>query len=752
MKDGDNTYESLTRAGDILCDALEIDSAAQRDQYIRTTCAGNAELLALVYEMLKSHASSGLFFEKGCRTQVSAAECADLLVNDPQFRNATRAILPPERESGQNVGPYRLLRKIGSGGGGIVYLAEQERPIHRQVALKVLRLGTDSRSVIDRFEAERQVLAMMDHPNIANVLGAGATDDDLPFFVMEFVDGVKITDYCDRNRLNIAERLALFIQVCHAIQHAHQKGIIHRDIKPSNILIAIHDGIPCPKVIDFGVAKSIAGPLPLDRTIQTMCEQFIGTPAYMSPEQAGLEGVDVDVRSDIYSLGVLLYELLVGKQPFSRKELENSSLDKMLRILREHEPLRPSLRLKGLDPAELSQIAHCRKIEGRRLYALLDGDPDWIVMKAIEKDREQRYQAVVALTEDIQHYLNNEPVLARSPSRLYRMRKLVRRNRGAFISVTAIVVALAAGFGTSSWLYLKEKEILREQAILLAEAEVREKITQAAVLIRKNRHEEADQLVGSCPVPTVKPSLEATEVFRGLGLWNAAQGRWPEAAERFLKLVQANKVDTNDLSDAATMDLLWVAPTLVAAGNVEDYRRIIREDLARMTGTQDPVAAEQLIKISVIIPGDEALMQSLRPLADVVSSSISKPSDTSGKEDFMEAWYSFALSCLEYRQGNHGKAIEWGERCLSCTHTSRSRNAMTHLVLAMAHYQLNDFEVAQTAFETGSRAVNERLPNGLGPMPESGNQESGMWHDWLNAYLLMHEADQLLHESSGAIQ
>src|SRR5439155_15664252 len=283
------------------------------------------------------------------------------------------------------IGRYKLLQQIGEGGCGVVYMAEQAEPVRRRVALKVIKLGMDTKTVIARFEAERQALALMDHPNIAKVFDAGATETGRPYFVMELVRGIKITDYCDQNNLSTRERLALFTQVCHAIQHAHQKGIIHRDIKPSNMLVTLHDGVPVPKVIDFGIAKATEGRL-TDNTLFTAFEQFLGTPAYMSPEQAEMSGLDIDTRSDIYSLGVLLYELLTGKTPFDANDLLALGLDAMRRTIREKEPVRPSKRLSTMLEGEQTTTAKHRGTEGPKLIHLLRGDLDWIAMKALEKD------------------------------------------------------------------------------------------------------------------------------------------------------------------------------------------------------------------------------------------------------------------------------------------------------------------------------------------------------------------------------
>jgi WD40 repeat protein/serine/threonine protein kinase/tetratricopeptide (TPR) repeat protein len=344
-------------------------------------------------------------------------------------------------QPGDRIGRYRLLQEIGHGGCGVVYMAEQEEPVRRKVALKVIKLGMDTRQVVARFEAERQALALMDHPNIAKVLDAGATDAGRPYFVMELVGGIKITEYCDQHHLTTRQRLDLFIQVCRAIQHAHQKGIIHRDLKPSNVLVTTHDGTPVPKVIDFGIAKATQGRL-TNHTLFTAFEQFIGTPAYMSPEQAQLGGLDVDTRSDIYSLGVLLYELLTGKIPFDTEKMLAGGLDEIRRTIREQEPSPPSTCLGAMAKGELIAIAEHRQSDAPKLIHLLRGDLDWIVMKCLDKDRDRRYETANALAMDIERHLKNEPVLARPPSRIYSLRKLYRRNR---LVVTAGALILFVG-------------------------------------------------------------------------------------------------------------------------------------------------------------------------------------------------------------------------------------------------------------------------------------------------------------------
>ena len=378
------------------------------------------------------------------------------------------------------IGHFRLLEKIGEGGFGVVYVAEQKTPVRRRVALKVIKLGMDTRSIVARFEAERQALAMMDHPNIAKVFDAGATETGRPYFVMELVRGIKITEYCDQNKLPTRARLDLFIKVCQAIQHAHQKGVIHRDIKPSNILVTLHDGVPVPKVIDFGIAKATQGDL-TDKTVYTQYQQFIGTPAYMSPEQAEMSGLDVDTRSDIYSLGVLLYELLTGRTPFDATELMSMGIDAIRKAIREKEPIKPSTRVAALQGEELNSTAARRSSEAPRLIHLLRGDLDWIVMKCLEKDRTRRYETANGLAVDLQRHLSNEPVLARPPSTAYRLQKAFGRNKVVFTSAIAILAALILGIAGTT--------------IGLVRAERQKRAAEASKILAERRFSSAQQFV-----------------------------------------------------------------------------------------------------------------------------------------------------------------------------------------------------------------------------------------------------------------
>ena len=363
----------------------------------------------------------------------------DALTQTSSASGEDGAALPLDR-----IGPYTLLQRLGEGGMGVVYLAEQQTPIERRVALKIIKLGMDTREIVARFEAERQALAVMDHPGIAHVIDAGATDTGRPFFVMEFVEGQPITLFCDRANLTVAERVQLFIDVCRAVQHAHQKGIVHRDLKPSNILVTLQDGRPAAKIIDFGIAKAIEKPL-TDRTFATGLGQFVGTPAYMSPEQLGLTGQDVDTRADIYSLGVLLYELLAGVRPYDSREFETGYT--LIDAIRNNEPARPSARLTQVAASTQQQIAESRRTDKAALRRILEHDLDWIALKAIEKDRSRRYDTANTLAGDLQRYLSNEPITARPPSRSYRIRKFVARHRVGVAAAAAILALIVTSAG-----------------------------------------------------------------------------------------------------------------------------------------------------------------------------------------------------------------------------------------------------------------------------------------------------------------
>jgi eukaryotic-like serine/threonine-protein kinase len=740
MHAGDSKEQALFTA------ALEISNPGERERFLEHSCADDAKLHQELTKLLAAHAKSERVFSRGVSRLVSEA-CNGL-------KKAALADVETEmvEKIGSQIGKYRIVGLLGEGGCGLVYLAEQEEPVRRQVALKVIKSGMDTRSVIARFDAERQALARMDHSNIAKVLDAGVTDRGRSFFVMELVQGVKITTFCDEHNLDARQRLQLFIQVCQAIQHAHQKGIIHRDIKPSNILVRLQDGIPMPKVIDFGIAKATEGTLS-DFTAFTTYGQFIGTPAYMSPEQAQLGGLDVDTRSDIYSLGVLLYELLTGRTPFDQKELVNSGFDEMRRTLREQDPQRPSMMLTSMANADLTTIAERRCAEPPKLIKSIQGDLDWIVMKALEKDRARRYETANALALDIQRYLNLETVLARPPSQLYQFRKLIRRNKVVFASAAIVVLTLVVGLGVSTWLFLREREALRvqgrlrqeaEQAranemLLRQKAEARERVTQAGVLASHGKMQEADDLLEQVPATLFSPSMEATTVFRELGGWNTLQGRWKQAADRFSVLVQVNQVDKTDQSDRATSDLLLAAPLLIEAGNLTRYNQMRRMELARLSGTTNLIAAEQLLKTSLLAPAEPSTMALRDPLAKLLSDSLDSKNPTVNDSSFNAAWRALALALLEYRRGNFTASADWLKRCSNYPGQAPSCITITHILSGMTWLQLGDAQAAETELNLGRKLVENHFAKKL----ELSDSKSGLLAGWLTAHILLREADEL---------
>jgi serine/threonine protein kinase/Tfp pilus assembly protein PilF len=426
----------------IFLTAIECESPDALAHYLDDACRDDAELRARVELLIHAHQNVGQFLGGSGNTDLTQQPNASL------------------HPVSTVIGPYKLLQQIGEGGMGTVYMAEQSEPIQRRVALKLIKPGLDSRQTAARFEAERQALALMDHQNIAKVLDAGATESGRPYFVMELVHGLPITTYCDQHRLSLQDRLKLFIPICHAVHHAHQKGVIHRDLKPSNVLVAMYDGQPVPKVIDFGVAKALGQKL-TDKTMFTEFGSIVGTLEYMSPEQAEQSQIDIDTRSDIYSLGVILYELLTGTTPLDRKRLKEVALLELLRIIKEEEPQKPSTRLSSTDA--LPSIAANRSLDPKRLNGLVRGELDWIVMKSLEKDRNRRYEAANSLALDVQRYLDDEPVLACPPSAVYRLGKLVRRHKIALAAASVLGLALLGVIGSIGWA-VRDRQALAEQS------------------------------------------------------------------------------------------------------------------------------------------------------------------------------------------------------------------------------------------------------------------------------------------------
>jgi serine/threonine protein kinase/WD40 repeat protein len=477
------------RANEFFLKTLELRSADERRTYLDAVCAGDAGLRAEVEALLEASANAGDFLESPVpRLNLIAT------VDEPSITESP----------GMSIGPYKLLEQIGEGGFGVVFMAEQQQPIRRKVALKVVKPGMDTRQVVGRFEAERQALALMDHPNIAHVFDGGQTSTGRPYFVMELVRGIPITDFCDQNRLPVRQRLELFITVCQAIQHAHLKSIIHRDIKPTNVLVTLHDDKAVVKVIDFGIAKATGQRL-TDKTLFTNFAQMIGTPTYMSPEQAQMNGLDIDTRTDIYALGVLLYELLTGTTPFDRERLKTAGFDEVRRIIREEEPPKPSTRISTLGQAA-ETVSVRRAADAKQLSRLFRGELDWIVMKALEKDRNRRYESGSALAADVERYLKDEPVLACPPSLSYRLRKLVRRHRGSALAASLVILMLVGGIiGTTRGMIRatdaeaaamteanQKKTALKDKEAALADAQ--EKLFQA--LVQQARAERSSDRVG----------------------------------------------------------------------------------------------------------------------------------------------------------------------------------------------------------------------------------------------------------------
>ncbi len=716
--------------------ALQLEGAA-RERFLDQACVDNPGLRSALDELLAAQHQADRLLERGRDALLIAPGEHEELA-----QGLSAAIETPVDE---RIGRYRVAARLGEGGFGTVYLAEQSEPVRREVALKVVKPGMDTRRVIARFAAEQQTLALMEHPNIARVLDAGVTPAGRPFFVMELVRGERITDYCDRRRLGLRRRLELFLQVCAAIRHAHQKGVIHRDIKPSNVLVADSaDGPPLPKVIDFGIAKAIAEHSS-GGTLATGREQLMGTPAYMSPEQAENPALDVDTRSDIYSLGALLHELLVGRPPFDPAELARLTPEQLRRFLREQEPVRPSALVSRSPPEALRQTAENRGADPARLVARLRGDLDWIVLKTLEKSPARRYATADGLAADLRRHLDHEPVSASPPNPWYRVRKLARRHRGAFAAGASVLAALLLGLGATSWMFVKERQARREQAVLreLAEdsrrresllreqAVARETITRAASAVTHGDFALADSLLESVKNVSPELSFDSVSAYRSVGEWHALAARWDKAAERFRALMEIDRLDTWEV---ITLDYQSCGVVLAESGAQEPYQDFCHAALDHFAKIDNGDAAGRIIKTLILLPPPPELLDGLRPLIDLNRRHWERIE--AAHPDYRPGWEIIPLALAELRQGAHGRAAARCERLIAQRDQAAALIQTCQLIRALAHHRQSRDPRALEWLAAARTMIERHFATGI----ERGRQRDGYWFDWLFARILLREA------------
>jgi serine/threonine protein kinase len=660
-----------------------------------------------------------------------------------------RPKLAAGEKPGDHVDRYKLLRQVGEGGWGVVFVAEQQYPVSRFVALKVVKPGTDTKSVIARFEAERQALALMDHPNIAHVFDAGATESGRPYFVMELVEGSKITDYCDRNSLPIKSRLELFIQVCDAVQHAHQKGIIHRDIKPSNILVMTgSDGKPVPKVIDFGIAKATTGQRLTDQTTFTARDMLIGTPAYMSPEQAALTSVEVDTRSDIYSLGVLLYELLTSTTPIDAAELLKSGFDEVRRVVCEEEPVRPSVRLHAMTNSDLTETCLRRHEEPSALIRQLRGDLDWIVMRALEKDRTRRYKTANGLALDVQRFLAGETVLARPPSRLYKFQKVARRNKLLFTAIGTIAMLLVVGVILLSAGLAREKEA-HQQAV--RDKEKAQKVMKFVVQLANNNDDVMNTLRQLADMVETEGNYKEAEKMRSAALdlfqkadqndlltsdqlgsilsmragIEARRGEWEQAA--------VDAARSLDYDPKGSFRYTMVAALYLKTGNRSAYEQLCKRLFWEFGNTENIFVADQLAKACLFLPAPEVDLNAVGHLADMA---VTRGTNDEGAMPF----FSTCKGLSEYRLGHFAEAAQWAQRAIDSSRTDAHPHA--YAVLSLADWRLGKKAEAMEALAEGEKLAPRKMPDAVAADP------GPRWLVWLFARVQLDEAEALVHSAS----
>jgi serine/threonine protein kinase/Flp pilus assembly protein TadD len=720
-------------ANEIFLNALDCRSPDERLALLDSACRGDSGLRSQVDALLAANDRVGSFLE-------APAVKAALTYGEP----AREAI-------GTTIGPYKLLEQIGEGGMGVVYMAEQQEPVRRRVALKVIKLGMDTRQVIARFEAERQALALMDHPSIARVLDAGATIAGRPYFVMELVRGTPITEYCDANNLSLRERLELFVQVCHAVQHAHQKGIIHRDLKPSNVLVTLIDGRPVPKVIDFGVAKATGQSL-TDKTLFTNFTLMIGTPLYMSPEQAEMTSQDVDTRSDIYSLGVILYELLTGTTPVDQQRLRTLAFDEVRRIIREEEPVRPSSRISTLRSARTATDA-ARRNRLERLGRLVAGDLDWIVMKALEKNRSRRYDTANSLAADLQRHLNDEPVLARPPSSAYRFSKFARRNRvGILVAalVTAALVAAVVMLAVSNSLIRQEQSRTREEKT-------------HAVLAQQTAEARAEQMKqGVLDLQTAYRLLERGRISMDQQFWDDAEsaftraielrpeyaGPWEARADLYLRLGLFD-LALHDLNRAhqlqePTTSWSWVNLALLRfnASDVRGVRQVSAHLRAHVRETATPTFARDTVRVGVLTTDPDGDPLGLAEWAQELANANPK-----------DAFLRYLAGLAHYRAGQFAQADAELQAALTVLPDWDARR-IAFPIQAMTYHRLGRKADARSALNAAARAIDDwtgqicRTNNVNWAIHQGVANWPIAWWDWLECQFYFREASLLIDSTA----
>ncbi len=735
----------------IFFQALDIESSSERASYVQQACAGNEDLLSAVCALLRENERDVNPVDR----PIAAAFLPTVIpVSDDED---TDSRFTP----GTMVGPYKLMERIGEGGFGWVFVAEQQSPVRRRVALKIIKPGMESREVIARFEAERQAIALMDHPNIARVFDASVTETAQPYFVMELVRGVPLTEFCDSHQLDVSERLELFVTICHAVQHAHQKGIIHRDLKPSNILVTLQDGRPLAKVIDFGVAKAIGQSLTV-KTIYTRFTSMVGTPAYMSPEQAAMSTGDVDTRSDIYSLGVLLYEMLTGSTPFAPDRLQSAGFDELRQIIREEVPPRPSTRLSTLNNELASTVAVNRRLAPETLSSAMKRDLDWIVMKALDKDRNRRYSTAGAMAEDVSRFLMDQPVEARPPSTWYRFTKFARRNKVAISTVSLVAIALILGTALSVWQAREAINERDEKEIALGEARAAEhaakeartelekfndRLNSTTVLLASGRaNADAQRWPDAYDAYT-----EATEVLPKYFLvWlergglNAKLGRWDAAATDFAKAVEIGfPIEQAELSG--------VPQLLFYAGESAAYQTLSEE--LKTSDKNDPMAVAARGQLAGKLSPSAAAK-----LADHVEEMLSVMDDEDRPEAahepkkkhhrYAKMFYGvnlYVAGWAHLKAGNNVRALQRLEESNEADWFGRG---IAHPLIAIAHHRMGNAEDAVRSFQQ-SQALLDRL------LDESVEQSKGSpsipWIDWVEFLINHREASIVVKGFTPAI-